>query len=636
MLKEKHPTEDDIDRPTTAERRDADGPYRRLIAKLTDLRSDLDAAWVDIERTLPPLPGDNGLSAQNLVHYLALRRHDIRDLQIELARCGASSLGRAESHVMSTIERVIDLFGRSDDAETRAGGDVLDLDKGAEILDDRSNTLLGPAHADRKVRIMVTLPAEAADHYGLVRDLMLSGMDCARINCARDDASVWERMAENVKRVRKELGRECRLCFDIAGPKLRTGSFEPGPRVLRLRPSRDAFGRVTSPATVRLDSKDRVSDPTFAGDAYLQFPEDFLKAAIAGSKIKFKDTRGSSRKMIVRKLSGGELIGEISNSAYIVPGTEFRLKTPTGEKLRSTAGGIPYLEQYALVRENDTVLITGKSELGRPALFSRDGTLVQEALISSTLPEIFDHVRAGETIWFDDGKIGGIIESVGPQKMRVRITNAGPKGEKLRADKGINLPDTDLRLPSLTKKDLDDLAFIVKHADMIGYSFVNKAQDVADLQKKLTELGGEHLGIVLKIETRSAFDRLPEILLTALRSPTIGVMIARGDLAVETGFRRLAEVQEEILWMCEAAHVPVIWATQVLEQLSKKGIYSRAEITDAAMSERAECVMLNKGPFIVTAVRTLGNILIRMASHQDKKRALMRPLKLAKRFFKDY
>ncbi len=69
---------------------------------------------------------------------------------------------------------------------------------------------------------------------------------------------------------------------------------------------------------------------------------------------------------------------------------------------------------------------------------------------------------------------------------------------------------------------------------------------------------------------------------------------------MECGYQRLAEVQEEILWICEAAHVPVIWATQVLETLAKKGMPSRSEITDAAMGERAECVMLNKGPYATT------------------------------------
>jgi pyruvate kinase len=111
-----------------------------------------------------------------------------------------------------------------------------------------------------------------------------------------------------------------------------------------------------------------------------------------------------------------------------------------------------------------------------------------------------------------------------------------------------------------------------------------------------------------------------------MRSPHIGVMIARGDLAVEVGFERLAEVQEEIMWACEAAHVPVIWATQVLDTLARTGQPSRAEVTDAAMSERAECVMLNKGPYIADAIEALDSILTRMSHHQDKKRSLLRRL----------
>ena len=131
---------------------------------------------------------------------------------------------------------------------------------------------------------------------------------------------------------------------------------------------------------------------------------------------------------------------------------------------------------------------------------------------------------------------------------------------------------------------------------------------------------------MLKIETRRAFERLPQLLLTAMRRRGVGVMIARGDLAVEVGYQRLAEVQEETLWLCEAAHLPVIWATQVLEQMSKSGLPSRAEISDAAMGERAECVMLNKGPHIDDAVVVLDDILTRMADHHYKKTALLSQL----------
>jgi len=114
-----------------------------------------------------------------------------------------------------------------------------------------------------------------------------------------------------------------------------------------------------------------------------------------------------------------------------------------------------------------------------------------------------------------------------------------------------------------------------------------------------------------------------------MRSPPVGVMVARGDLAVEVGYDRLAEVQEEILWLCEAAPMPVVWAIQVLESLAKRGQASRAEVTDAAMSGRAECVMLNKGPYVVEAVRFLDNVLHGMKLHQEKTRSLLRRLSVS-------
>ena len=104
-------------------------------------------------------------------------------------------------------------------------------------------------------------------------------------------------------------------------------------------------------------------------------------------------------------------------------------------------------------------------------------------------------------------------------------------------------------------------------------------------------------------------------------------MIARGDLAVEVGYERMAEVQEEILWLCESAHVPVIWATQVLDQLARTGRPSRAEVTDASLATRAECIMLNKGPFILSAIHTLIDIDGRMQDHHHKKQSLLRRLR---------
>ena len=112
---------------------------------------------------------------------------------------------------------------------------------------------------------------------------------------------------------------------------------------------------------------------------------------------------------------------------------------------------------------------------------------------------------------------------------------------------------------------------------------------------------------------------LPKLILQSLAHNPTAVMIARGDLAVEIGFARLSEMQEEILWLCEAARTPVIWATQVLDQYVRDGVASRSEMTDAAMAQGAECVMLNKGPRICRRRRFPRDVLLRMDRHHAKK-----------------
>ena len=147
---------------------------------------------------------------------------------------------------------------------------------------------------------------------------------------------------------------------------------------------------------------------------------------------------------------------------------------------------------------------------------------------------------------------------------------------------------------------------------------MRRPTDIVALQDELDRLGAGDIGLIVKIETKKGFKNLPKLLLTAMRRYPIAVMIARGDLAIECGWERLAELQEDILWYCEAAEVPVIWATQVLEHKAKKGLASRAEVSDAAMSQRADCVMLNKGPHILAAIRMLDDILRRMQARQYK------------------
>ena len=253
---------------------------------------------------------------------------------------------------------------------------------------------------------------------------------------------------------------------------------------------------------------------------------------------------------------------------------------------------------------------------------------------SCTVPEILDLLVVDNPVYIDDGKIQTRVVDTqhrvhNGQGILLEVTNASPKGVKLRPQKGLNFPDTVLPLSPLTEKDLSDLDFVATHADIIGYSFVQRPADIELLQQELDQRlvkGQSRPAIVAKIETAIAVANLPELIIYAAGKQSFGVMIARGDLAVEIGYQRLTEIQEEILWLCEAAHIPVIWATQVLESLVKNGTPSRGEMTDAAMAERAECVMLNKGPFIAEAIAILDDVLTRMEAHQSKKTPQLRAL----------
>lgn len=153
-------------------------------------------------------------SARNLLYYLALRRRDIRPLQTQLTALGLSSLGRAESHVLATLGAVLKVLHDMDRRPWQPPLEqttTVDFRFGQRLLAEHTNALLGPATPGRDVRIMVTMPSEAADDYTLVYNLLQHGMDCMRINCAHDDSTTWSRMIDHLKRAEKSLGRSCRI-----------------------------------------------------------------------------------------------------------------------------------------------------------------------------------------------------------------------------------------------------------------------------------------------------------------------------------------------------------------------------------------------------------------------------------------
>ena len=485
---------------------------RTLLRQLHAIRAEISAeATTQFEVWRPSISRTAFIaSALNLAHYLALRRRDLREVQLALMPLGLSSLGRCESHVLPNLDAVIAALGRATgETDPRPYPTSAEFFAGQAALGTAAEELLGPPPDARTVRIMATLSTEAAADATYVYRLLVAGANVMRINCAHDDEATWRAMVANTRAAAKKLGLTCPVYLDIAGPKLRVDDV-----------------RVSGHHTER-EPRVRVGDRVLLGDADVELSKDFKIA------------------------------------------------------------------------------------------------------LCSSIPRLASRVGAGARVCIDDGKAEARVVDEHRGALVIEFVQAPPKGLRMRPMRGLNFPDSELGLPAITDKDRKDLKFIVAEGDMVGYSFVNTPDDVAQLQFEIlghARVASKPLAIILKIETRSAVQNLPALIVAAERRDPVGVMIARGDLAVNIGYRRLAEIQEEILWLCESAHIPVIWATQVLERLVRDGESSRGEFTDAAMAERAECVMLNKGPYIAEATTALSEVLGRMEGHQTKKTSRLRPL----------
>ncbi|NEM99381.1 pyruvate kinase [Pontibacter burrus] len=601
--------------------------YQALITQLDALYNDALALEKRFSNEIKQVHPNFRKSVRNLLHYLALRHHDIRELQRELAQLGLSSLGRLEGHVLASLQAVRNQLCYLAQCKPNKQSLPVRYFENQKLLTKHTESLLGELPPHRTTRIMVTFSSDLAKDYDLVERMLKAGMDCARINCAHDSPETWLAMIHNIRKAEKATGLPCSVLFDLMGPKLRTGELKTGPKVLAIRPVNNEMGLVASPAIVWIASSN--TPPPTKVDASLPVDTSWVTQLQEGDRIKFTDTRGRKRSLsVVRKEKKG-VIAHLLKTSYIATGTKLTVETKTVTSQETTVGDLPSIEIPILLKKDHLLVLHRDPVPGEPAQFDPNGHILKPAHISCTLPEVFDQVQKGETILFNDGAIEGIVEEVEDDKLLIKITFAKEKGSLLRADKGINLPETKLHLHDMTEKDKEDLRFIAKHADIVNLSFANHPAMVHALFSEMRKLKANKLAVMLKIETKEGFKNLPHLLLAVMQSYPAGIMIARGDLAVECGWQRLAEVQEEILWLCEAAHIPVVWATQVLETLAKKGRPSRAEITDAAMAQRADCIMLNKGPHIIDAITMLHDIVRRMQDHQFKKTSMLRSLEIS-------
>lgn len=236
-----------------------------------------------------------------------------------------------------------------------------------------------------------------------------------------------------------------------------------------------------------------------------------------------------------------------------------------------------------------------------------------DALVGCTLEKIGSLVSVGDHLFLDDGKIELRIDEILGEAIGCSVLTRNDEGSKIKDEKGINLPNSDIAIHAICDHDREVLPHIIQYADIIGISFAQTPEDITDLIDELETLGKKgKIAIVAKIETKKGVQNLPAILETLIEYGNSGIMIARGDLAIEIGFENLAYMQEEILDLCTAAHIPVILATQVLESKMKTNVPSRAEISDVAFAHKAECVMLNKGDYALETIKILTTIFAQM------------------------
>jgi pyruvate kinase len=575
----------------------------RVLSVIGAIRREASACRRQIEAVLP----GQRRSAVNLAHYVGLRKQGVRQLQLDLAALGLSSLGRSEGHVCDTLLRLIGWLkmphsgGRRHDAS-----DELDTDTAEAILHENTRALFGPRPADRHVYVMVTAPEAGEVTREWADKVLRAGANILRINAAHESPEAWGRSVDVVRARAEALGKRVKVFVDLPGPKLRAEIRRTQAAVLHFPRSKDRRGKTIEPISVWLV-------PRFLEQPQVPVPREWFGRLRAGDRLRMQDAGGRERELAIREASADGARAECDLSLYITPGLALEWRRGRRVLGRGRIGAIPRDPCDVLLHRDDRFIL---NETGRAKRAGRMPVLLCPE------PGVLKQVKRGERLVLDDGRIVAVVESTGAEGMVCCVTTTSTSPARLRSGKGMAFPDSHVTLSTLGIEDETALQFALAHADGVEVSFVNSRRDVDRIVERLRTEASAGFGLVLKLETLGAIRNLPEILFAALRYSPTGLMIARGDLAVEASFEELAQLQEDILGFGEACHLPVIWATQVLDSLAHTGVPTRAEVTDAAMSMRAECVMLNKGPFVAEAARMLARIIRDMEPRQYKKRAL--------------
>ena len=226
--------------------------------------------------------------------------------------------------------------------------------------------------------------------------------------------------------------------------------------------------------------------------------------------------------------------------------------------------------------------------------------------VSITYADLPADVQPGTTILIDDGLVGLTVEAVSKTEIQCRVNNGGVISDR----KGINVPDANLSMPFISRKDREDILFgIQENVDFIAASFTRTEEDILAIRKLLTDNGGKGISIIAKIENMQGVQNIDSIL-----AVSDGVMVARGDLGVEIPFEQIPIIQKMIIRKAYSRGKQIITATQMLDSMIKNPRPTRAEATDVANAiyDGTGAIMLSgetaAGLYPVEAVRTMARI----------------------------
>ena len=536
---------------------------RPLLDELKTLREAMERIEIEEQATLAAIAPRFQASATNLLHFIAFHRSNHPGLPMAMREAGLCSLEGCDGHLHASLSTVIGVLQkleglpveppRPSAAPSSLGAQALRQAHGERLLGGRPGADSGTSTA----AFMTTLPALATEQASLIGDLIEAGLPIARINCGQDGPEVWSDLVARVRSAAATAGSDVRIAMDLAGPKIRIGALPSQPGVVDARPQRNRYGKLLQSARILAVPSEGSAgqpprQPELAPVDVLPIRNEGWRSLTIGDRLRARDSSGRWRELtVVDRLQRGLLLS-CNQRCHFTSGLEFLQEGGSG---RIVVGDLPAQEGDVLLRLGERLRLTS----GAPG--QEGGAIRGREALSCTMPELLADLQVGERVLFDGGSIAGLIREVCPGAVEVEITQARPKGNRLRANKGIRFPDSRLTIPALTSRDRTDLAFAAAHAEIVCCSFVSHAAAIEVLQQELEGHGRADLAVVLKIETRQAFLNLPRLLLTAMRDPRpLGVMIARGELAIECGWEELAEIQEEILRICAAAHIPCVGA----------------------------------------------------------------------------